>query len=69
VVADPFGHRWALSTACEQLTLDDIARLVRPCNSSHALQQDCLCEVKDAHRVPALESIRGGSRSGLYPRR
>jgi hypothetical protein len=30
VVADPFGHRWALSTACEQLTLDDIARRTPP---------------------------------------
>jgi uncharacterized glyoxalase superfamily protein PhnB len=26
VVRDPFGHRWALSTAREQLTPDDIAR-------------------------------------------
>jgi PhnB protein len=30
VVRDPFGHRWALSTAREQLTPDDIARRTPP---------------------------------------
>lgn len=30
VVVDPFGHRWALSTAREQLTPDDIARRTPP---------------------------------------
>jgi PhnB protein len=30
VVRDPFGHRWALSTAREQLTPDDIARRAPP---------------------------------------
>jgi PhnB protein len=30
VVGDPFGHRWALSTAREELTPDDIARRAPP---------------------------------------
>jgi PhnB protein len=30
VVVDPFGHRWALSTAREELTPDDIARRTPP---------------------------------------
>jgi PhnB protein len=30
VVVDPFGHRWALSTAREQLTPDEIARRTPP---------------------------------------
>jgi PhnB protein len=30
VVVDPFGHRWALSTAREELTPDDIARRAPP---------------------------------------
>ena len=30
IVRDPFGHRWALSTAREQLTPDDIARRTPP---------------------------------------
>jgi PhnB protein len=30
VVRDPFGHRWALSTAREQLTPDDITRRTPP---------------------------------------
>ena len=30
VVRDPFGHRWALSTAREELTPDDIARRTPP---------------------------------------
>jgi PhnB protein len=30
VVRDPFGHRWALSTAREQLTPDDITRRAPP---------------------------------------
>jgi PhnB protein len=30
VVRDPFGHRWALSTAREQLTPDEIARRTPP---------------------------------------
>ena len=30
VVADPFGHRWAISTAREQLTPDDIASRTPP---------------------------------------
>jgi uncharacterized glyoxalase superfamily protein PhnB len=30
VVRDPFGHRWAVSTAREQLTPDDIARRTPP---------------------------------------
>jgi PhnB protein len=30
VLRDPFGHRWAVSTAREQLTPDDIARRTPP---------------------------------------
>jgi PhnB protein len=30
VVRDPFGHRWALSTAREELSPDDIARRAPP---------------------------------------
>jgi PhnB protein len=30
VVRDPFGHRWAVSTAREELTPDDIARRTPP---------------------------------------
>jgi uncharacterized glyoxalase superfamily protein PhnB len=30
VVVDPFGHRWAVSTAREELTPDDIARRTPP---------------------------------------
>jgi PhnB protein len=30
IVRDPFGHRWALSTAREQLTPDDIAARTPP---------------------------------------
>jgi PhnB protein len=30
VLRDPYGHRWALSTAREQLTPDDIARRTPP---------------------------------------
>jgi uncharacterized glyoxalase superfamily protein PhnB len=30
VVADPFGHRWAISTAREQLTPDDISSRTPP---------------------------------------
>jgi PhnB protein len=30
VLVDPFGHRWAISTAREQLTPDDIARHTPP---------------------------------------
>jgi len=30
VLRDPFGHRWAISTAREQLTPDDIARRTPP---------------------------------------
>jgi PhnB protein len=30
VLCDPFGHRWAVSTAREQLTPDDIARRTPP---------------------------------------
>jgi uncharacterized glyoxalase superfamily protein PhnB len=30
VVRDPYGHRWALSTAREELTPDDIARRTPP---------------------------------------
>jgi uncharacterized glyoxalase superfamily protein PhnB len=30
IVRDPFGHRWALSTAREQLTPDDIAARIPP---------------------------------------
>jgi PhnB protein len=30
VVRDPFGHRWSISTAREQLTPDDIARRTPP---------------------------------------
>jgi PhnB protein len=30
VVRDPFGHRWALSTAREELTPDEIAQRAPP---------------------------------------
>jgi PhnB protein len=30
VLRDPFGHRWAVSTAREQLTPDDIAHRTPP---------------------------------------